>query len=66
MQDGQYEKIRTLFLKLIAETKDLTNDEFEIIINQVFKENQSFNVAMKERLVIDIAKMRNEIINLKD
>ena len=40
MQDGQYEKIRTLFLKLIAETKDLTNDEFEIIINQVDKENQ--------------------------
>ena len=35
MQDGQYEKIRTLFLKLIGETKDLTNDEFEIIINHL-------------------------------
>ena len=65
MQEEQYEKIRILFLRLIQETKELTNDEFENVINQVFKENQSFTPAMKERLIIDIAKMRNEIIRLK-
>ena len=65
MQEEQYEKIRILFLRLIQETKELTNDEFENVINQVFKENQSFTQVMKERLIIDIAKMRNEIIKLK-
>lgn len=65
MQDEQYEKIRILFLKLIEETKELSKDEFENVINQVFKENSSFTPEMKERLIIDISKMRNEIINLK-
>ena len=65
MQEEQYEKIRILFLRLIQETKELTNNEFENVINQVFKENQSFTQVMKERLIIDIAKMRNEIIRLK-
>ena len=65
MQEEQYEKIRILFLRLIQETKELTNNEFENVINQVFKENQSFTQVMKERLIIDIAKMRNEIIKLK-
>ncbi|MFA9373887.1 MAG: hypothetical protein ACERKK_06975 [Poseidonibacter sp.] len=65
MKEEEYEKIRILFLKLIEETKELTNNEFENIINQVFKENQSFTPAMKERLTIDIAKMRNEIIKLR-
>ena len=66
MQENQYEKIRVLFFKLIEETKELSDNEFENIVNQVFKENQSFTPEMKERLIIDIAKMRNEIINLKD
>ena len=65
MQEEKYKKIRILFLRLIQETKELTNDEFENVINQVFKENQSFTQVMKERLIIDIAKMRNEIIRLK-
>ena len=65
MQEEQYEKIRILFLRLIEETKELSKDEFENIINLVFKENQSFTPKMKERLIIDIAKMRNEIINLR-
>ncbi|MBP7769735.1 MAG: hypothetical protein KA055_01285 [Aliarcobacter sp.] len=65
MQEEQYEKIRILFLRLIEETKELSKDEFENIINLVFKENQSFTPEMKERLIIDIAKMRNEIINLR-
>ena len=65
MQEEQYEKIRILFLNLIAETKELSKEEFENIINLVFKENQSFTPEVKERLVIDIAIMRNEIIKLK-
>ena len=62
MQENQYEKIRVLFFKLIEETKELTDTEFENIINQVFKENHSFSDEMKERLVIDIAKMRKALI----
>ena len=63
MQDNQYEKIRVLFFKLIEETKELSDNEFENIVNQVFKENESFTPEMKERLVIDIAKMRSKILN---
>jgi hypothetical protein len=63
MQENQYEKIRILFFKLIEETKELSNSEFENVINEVFKENQSFTPEMKERLVIDIAKMRSKIFN---
>lgn len=62
MQENQYEKIRILFFKLIEETKELTDNEFENVVNQVFKENQSFTAEMKERLVIDIAKMRKALI----
>jgi DNA anti-recombination protein RmuC len=62
MQENQYEKIRVLFFKLIEETKELTDTEFENIINQVFKENHSFTDEMKEKLVIDIAKMRKALI----
>lgn len=63
MQENQYEKIRLLFFKLIAETKELTTDEFEKIINQVFEENPSITKEMKERLVVDITKMRNDLLN---
>ena len=63
MQENQYEKIKVLFLKLIEETKELSDNEFENIVNQVFKENESFTPEMKERLVIDIAKMRSKILN---
>lgn len=63
MQENQYEKIRLLFFKLIAETKELTTDEFEKIINQVFKANPSITKEMKERLVVDITKMRNDLLN---
>ncbi|QKE29020.1 hypothetical protein AACT_1871 [Arcobacter acticola] len=63
MQENQYEKIRVLFFKLIEETKELSDNEFENIVNQVFKENESFTPEMKERLVIDIAKMRSKILN---
>jgi DNA anti-recombination protein RmuC len=63
MQENQYEKIRVLFFKLIEETKELSDTEFENIVNQVFKENESFTSEMKERLVIDIAKMRSKILN---
>ncbi|WP_368030928.1 hypothetical protein [Arcobacter sp. s6] len=63
MQENQYEKIRVLFFKLIEETKELSDNEFENIVNQVFKENESFTPAMKERLTIDIAKMRSKILN---
>lgn len=62
MQENQYEKIRILFFKLIEETKELTDNEFENVVNQVFKENQSFTPEMKERLIIDIAKMRKALI----
>jgi hypothetical protein len=65
MQDNQYEKIKVLFFKLIEETKELSDDEFENIVNQVFKENQSFTPEMKERLIIDIAKMRSKIFITK-
>jgi hypothetical protein len=65
MQDKQYEKIKVLFFKLIEETKELSDDEFESIVNQVFKENQSFTPEMKERLIIDIAKMRSKIFMTK-
>ena len=60
MQDTQYEKIKLLFLKLIEETKDLNDSEFEKVLIQVFKENDSFSSEIKERLVIDIAKMRKK------
>ena len=63
MQENQYEKIRVLFFKLIEETKELSDNEFENIVNQVFKENESFTPEMKEKLVIDIAKMRSKILN---
>ena len=65
MQDNQYEKIKVLFFKLIEETKELSDSEFESIVNQVFKENQSFTPEMKERLIIDIAKMRSKIFITK-
>ena len=53
MQENQYEKIKVLFLKLIAETKELNEVEFEKVLIQVFKENP-FSTEVKERLVIDI------------
>ena len=62
MQENQYEKIKVLFFKLIEETKVLRDNEFENVVNQVFKENQSFTPEMKESLVIDIAKMRKALI----
>lgn len=62
MQENQYEKIRLLFLKLIEETKELNEVEFEKVLIQVFKENNSFSPEIKERLVIDIAKMREKIV----
>jgi hypothetical protein len=62
MQENQYEKIRLLFFKLIEETKELNEAEFEKILIQVFKENNSFSVEVKERLVIDIANMREKIV----
>ena len=65
MQENQYEKIRVLFFKLIEETKELSDNEFENIVNQVFKENESFTPEMKERLIIDIAKMRSKIFMTK-
>ena len=61
MQENQYEKIKVLFLKLIAETKELNEVEFEKVLIQVFKENP-FSTEVKERLVIDIAKMRKKIV----
>ncbi|PUE66493.1 hypothetical protein [Arcobacter caeni] len=63
MQDNQYEKIKVLFLKLIEETKELNEVEFEKILIQVFKENP-FSDEVKERLVIDIAKMREKIVKI--
>ena len=62
MQENQYEKIRLLFLKLIEETKELSEVEFEKVLIQVFKENNSFSPEIKERLVIDIANMREKIV----
>lgn len=61
MQDNQYEKIKVLFLKLIEETKELNEVEFEKVLIEVFKENP-FSAEVKERLVIDIAKMREKIV----
>ena len=62
MQENQYEKIKLLFLKLIEETKELNEVEFEKVLIQVFKENDSFSSEIKERLIIDIAKMRKKIV----
>ena len=62
MQENQYEKIKLLFFKLIEETKELNETEFEKVLIQVFKENNSFSVEVKERLVIDIANMREKIV----
>lgn len=62
MQENQYEKIKLLFFKLIEETKELNEAEFEKILIQVFKENNSFSIEVKERLVIDIANMREKIV----
>ena len=62
MQENQYEKIKLLFFKLIEETKELNETEFEKVLIQVFKENDSFSTEIKDRLVIDIAKMRDKIV----
>jgi DNA anti-recombination protein RmuC len=62
MQNNQYEKIRELFFKLIVETKELTEDEFQNIINQVFDANPTITKEMKEKLVLDIANMRNNLL----
>ena len=61
MQENQYEKIKVLFLKLIAETKELNEVEFEKVLIQVFKENP-FSPEIKDRLVIDISNMREKIV----
>ena len=47
MQENQYEKIKLLFLKLIEETKELNEVEFEKVLIQVFKENDSFSDEIK-------------------
>ena len=62
MQENQYEKIKLLFFKLIEETKELNEVEFEKVLIQVFKENDSFSTEIKDRLVIDIAKMREKLL----
>lgn len=62
MQNNQYEKIRELFFKLIVETKELTEDEFQNIVNQVFDANPTITNEMKEKLVLDIANMRNNLL----
>ena len=41
MQDNQYEKIKVLFLKLIEETKELNEVEFEKVLIKTFKKNLS-------------------------
>ena len=61
MQENQYEKIRVLFFKLIEETKELSEVEFEKVLIQIFKEN-SFSPEIKDRLVIDISNMREKIV----
>ncbi|MFA9240334.1 MAG: hypothetical protein ACEQSQ_10685 [Candidatus Paceibacteria bacterium] len=61
MQENQYEKIKVLFLKLIEETKELSEVEFEKVLIQIFKEN-SFSPEIKDRLVIDISNMREKIV----
>ena len=62
MQENQYEKIKSLFFKLIEETKELNEDEFEKVLIEVFKANNSFSTEIKDRLVIDIAKMREKLL----
>ena len=62
MQENQYEKIRELFLKLIVETKELTENEFENILTQVFDVNPTITKDMRERLVVDITQMRNNLV----
>ena len=62
MQENQYEKIRELFLKLIVETKELTENEFENILTQVFDANPTITKDMRERLVVDITQMRNNLV----
>lgn len=62
MQENQYEKIKLLFFKLIEETKELNETEFEKVLIQVFKENNSFSIEVKERLIIDITNMRKKIV----
>ncbi len=62
MQENQYEKIKLLFFKLIEETKELNEDEFEKVLIEVFKANDSFSTEIKDRLVIDIAKMREKLL----
>ncbi len=62
MQENQYEKIKLLFLKLIEETKELNETEFEKVLIQVFKENNSFSIEVKDRLIIDITNMRKKIV----
>lgn len=66
MQENQYEKIKLLFFKLIEETKELNEMEFEKVLIQVFKENNSFSIEIKERLIIDIANMRKKIVKNLD
>ena len=66
MQGNQYEKIKSLFFKLIEETKELNEIEFEKVLIQVFKENDSFSNEIKDRLVIDIAKMREKLLKNLD
>ncbi len=66
MQENQYEKIKLLFFKLIEETKELNDLEFEKVLIQVFKENDSFSSEVKERLIIDIAKMREKLLKNLD
>ena len=61
MQENQYEKIKLLFFKLIEETKELNETEFEKVLIQIFKEN-SFSPEIKDRLVIDISNMREKIV----
>lgn len=62
MQENQYEKIRLLFLKLIEETKDLTSNEFEKIVNQVLEANLSITDELKQKVIVDITKMRKELL----
>ncbi|AXX89578.1 hypothetical protein CKA55_06625 [Arcobacter suis] len=62
MQENQYEKIKLLFFKLIEETKELNETEFEKVLIQVFKENNSFSIEVKDRLIIDITNMRKKIV----
>ena len=61
MQENQYEKIKLLFFKLIEETKELNETEFEKVLIQVFKENNSFSIEVKDRLIIDINLFSNTL-----